>query len=158
LIEKRRVAMDRRSVIKAAGIFTAAATAFLAMPRWAFAAYSQKAFKQKASIDALQNLYGSSATTVSDKITLKAPDIAENGAVVPLEVITDLKADSIAILIEKNPSPLAIKADIPSGTQGLLKTRCRMGKTTNVMAVVESGGKLYTASKEVKVTIGGCGG
>ena len=89
---------------------------------------------------------------------LKAPDIAENGAVVPLEVQTDMEAESIAILITENPSPLAITAEIPAGTKGLVKTRCRMGKTTNVTAVVKSGGKLYTASKEVKVTIGGCGG
>jgi len=77
---------------------------------------------------------------------------------VPVEVQTDMEADSIAILIDGNPSPLALTADIPAGTKGLVKTRCRMGKTTNVTAVVKSGGKLYTASKEVKVTIGGCGG
>jgi sulfur-oxidizing protein SoxY len=130
----------------------------VALPRVAFAAYSDKAFKQKAGADALQNAYGANATTPSDQVKLKAPDIAENGAVVPLEVQTDMEAESIAILITENPSPLAITAEIPAGTKGLVKTRCRMGKTTNVTAVVKSGGKLYTASKEVKVTIGGCGG
>ena len=150
--------MDRRSVLKVAGAVTAAATALVALPRVAFAAYSEKAFKQKAGADALQNAYGANATTPSDQVKLKAPDIAENGAVVPLEVRTDMEAESIAILITENPSPLAITAEIPAGTKGLVKTRCRMGKTTNVTAVVKSGGKLYTASKEVKVTIGGCGG
>jgi sulfur-oxidizing protein SoxY len=150
--------MDRRSVLKVAGAVTAAAASLVALPRVAFAAYSDKAFKQKAGADALQNAYGANATTPSDQVKLKAPDIAENGAVVPLEVQTDMEAESIAILITENPSPLAITAEIPAGTKGLVKTRCRMGKTTNVTAVVKSGGKLYTASKEVKVTIGGCGG
>lgn len=150
--------MDRRSVIKAAGIMTAAATALVALPRIAWAAYSDKAFKAKGAEDALSGLYGGNATTPSDQVKLKAPDIAENGAVVPVEVETDLQAESIAILIEKNPSPLAISADLPAGTQAMVKTRCRMGETTNVTAVVKSGGKLYTATKEVKVTIGGCGG
>jgi sulfur-oxidizing protein SoxY len=150
--------MDRRGVLKVAGAVTAAATALVALPRVAYAAYSEKAFKQKAGADALQNAYGANATTPSDQVKLKAPDIAENGAVVPLEVQTDMEAESIAILITENPSPLAITAEIPAGTKGLVKTRCRMGKTTNVTAVVKSGGKLYTASKEVKVTIGGCGG
>jgi len=150
--------MDRRSVLKVAGAVTAVAASLVALPRVAFAAYSEKAFKQKAGADALQNAYGANATTPSDQVKLKAPDIAENGAVVPLEVQTDMEAESIAILITENPSPLAITAEIPAGTKGLVKTRCRMGKTTNVTAVVKSGGKLYTASKEVKVTIGGCGG
>jgi sulfur-oxidizing protein SoxY len=150
--------MDRRGVLKVAGAVTAAAASLVALPRVAFAAYSEKAFKQKAGADALQNAYGANATTPSDQVKLKAPDIAENGAVVPLEVQTDMEAESIAILITENPSPLAITAEIPAGTKGLVKTRCRMGKTTNVTAVVKSGGKLYTASKEVKVTIGGCGG
>ena len=150
--------MDRRGVLKVAGAVTAAAASLVALPRVAFAAYAEKAFKQKAGADALQNAYGANATTPSDQVKLKAPDIAENGAVVPLEVQTDMEAESIAILITENPSPLAITAEIPAGTKGLVKTRCRMGKTTNVTAVVKSGGKLYTASKEVKVTIGGCGG
>jgi sulfur-oxidizing protein SoxY len=150
--------MDRRSVLKIAGAVSAATAAMFAVPRMAFAAYSDAIFKQKAGADALQNAYGANATTPSDQVKLKAPDIAENGAVVPVSVETDMDAESIAILITENPSPLAITADIPAGTKAMVKTRCRMGKTTQVTAVVKSGGKLYTASKEVKVTIGGCGG
>jgi len=144
--------------MKTVGAISAAAVATLALPRVVFAAYSEKIFRVKTNEEALQGAFGSSATTVSDRVKLKAPEIAENGAVVPLEVKTDLDADSIAILIKENPNPCAIMAEIPAGTKGLVKTRCRMGKTTTVTAVVNSGGKLYTASQEVKVTIGGCGG
>jgi sulfur-oxidizing protein SoxY len=152
--------MDRRSVLKVAGAVSAAATALVAMPRLAMAAYTEKAFKAKGGADALQNAFGMNATTPSDMVKVKFPPIAENGAVVPVEVWTDdgLEAESIAILVEQNPSPLAIVAAIPAGTKGMVKTRCRMGKTTNVTAVVKSGGKLYTKTQEVKVTIGGCGG
>ena len=147
--------MNRRSILKAAG---AMAIALITLPRMAFAAYAEKAFKNKEVDSSLNELFGSNATTPSDEVKLKVPDIAENGAVVPVEVSTSLNADSIAIMIKENPNPLAIVADIPPGTEGKLKTRVRMGKTTLVTAVVNSGGKLYTASKEVKVTIGGCGG
>ena len=147
--------MYRRSILKAAG---AMAVALIALPRMAFAAYAEKAFKNKEVDSSLNELFGSNTTTPSDEVKLKAPDIAENGAVVPVEVSTTLNADSIAIMIKENPNPLAIVADIPRGTEAKLKTRVRMGKTTLVTAVVNSGGKLYTASKEVKVTIGGCGG
>ena len=152
--------MDRRSVLKIAGAVSAATAAMFAVPRMAFAAYSDAIFKQKSGGDVLQNAYGMNATTPSDMVKVKFPPIAENGAVVPVEVWTDdgLEAESIAILVEKNPSPLVILAQIPPGTKSMVKTRCRMGTTSNVTAVVKSGGKLYTKTQEVKVTIGGCGG
>jgi len=150
--------MDRRSILKAAGTISAAAAALVAFPRAVFAAYSEKAFKNPKVEDSLNELFGGNATTPSGDVKLKAPDIAENGAVVPIEVSTSLKADKIAFMVKENPNPLAIVADIPAGTEAMVKTRVRMGKTTQVTAVVSSNGKLYTASKEVKVTIGGCGG
>jgi|SRR6056300_80839 sulfur-oxidizing protein SoxY len=150
--------MDRRSILKAAGTISAAAAALAAFPRAVFAAYSEKAFKNPKVEDSLNELFGGNATTPSGDVKLKAPDIAENGAVVPIEVSTSLKADKIAFMVKENPNPLAIVADIPAGTEAMVKTRVRMGKTTQVTAVVSSNGKLYTASKEVKVTIGGCGG
>jgi len=150
--------MDRRSILKAAGTISAAAVALAAFPRAVFAAYSEKAFKNPKVEDSLNELFGGNATTPSGDVKLKAPDIAENGAVVPIEVSTSLKADKIAFMVKENPNPLAIVADIPAGTEAMVKTRVRMGKTTQVTAVVSSNGKLYTASKEVKVTIGGCGG
>jgi sulfur-oxidizing protein SoxY len=150
--------MDRRSILKAAGTISAAAAAVAAFPRAVFAAYSDKAFKNPKVEDSLNELFGGNATTPSGDVKLKAPDIAENGAVVPIEVSTSLKADKIAFMVKENPNPLAIVADIPAGTEAMVKTRVRMGKTTQVTAIVSSNGKLYTASKEVKVTIGGCGG
>ena len=150
--------MNRRSILKAAGTFMAAAAAVVAFPRMVFAEYNAKAFKNPKMDDSMNELFGSNATTPSGEVKLKAPDIAENGAVVPIEISTSLKADRIAFMVKENPNPLAIVADIPAGTQPTVKTRVRMGKTTQVMAVVSADGKLYTASKEVKVTIGGCGG
>jgi sulfur-oxidizing protein SoxY len=150
--------MDRRSMLKAAGTISAAAAAVAAFPRAVFAAYSEKAFKNPKIEDSLNELFGGNATTPSGDVKLKAPDIAENGAVVPIEVSTSMKADKIAFMVKENPNPLALVADIPAGTEAMVKTRVRMGKTTQVTAIVSSNGKLYTASKEVKVTIGGCGG
>jgi sulfur-oxidizing protein SoxY len=150
--------MDRRSILKAAGTISAAVAAVAAFPRAVFAAYSEKAFKNPKIEDSLNELFGGNATTPSGDVKLKAPDIAENGAVVPIEVSTSMKADKIAFMVKENPNPLAIVADIPAGTEAMVKTRVRMGKTTQVTAIVSSNGKLYTASKEVKVTIGGCGG
>jgi len=90
---------------------------------------------------------------------MKAPDIAENGAVVPIGVESRIKGtESIALLIEKNPSPLAASFDIPAGTETNIATRVKMGETSNVFALVKANGKYFLAKKEVKVTLGGCGG
>ena len=116
------------------------------------------AFKQKSEADVLKVLYGKTAT-VSDKIGVDAPEIAENGAVVPIAVTSTLpKVTAIAILVLNNPSTLASAYKIPEGTEAAVSNRLKMAKTSKVVAVVESDGKLYTASKEVKVTVGGCGG
>ena len=147
--------MDRRSVLRALG---GALVAAVALPKMAWAAWSKEAFDAKESTAAMENLFGSADVTSSEKVKLKAPEIAENGAVVPLEVRTDMDAEQIAIFIDKNPTPLAISATMGAGAAGLVKTRVRMGETSNVVAVVKSGGKLYSANQEVKVTIGGCGG
>jgi sulfur-oxidizing protein SoxY len=88
-----------------------------------------------------------------------APEIAENGAVVPVSVSTSLpNVTAIAILIPENPNTLAASYKIAEGTEGFVANRLKMAKTSKIVAVVESGGKLYSASKEVKVTVGGCGG
>jgi sulfur-oxidizing protein SoxY len=102
---------------------------------------------------------GSEVTEPSDAINIKAPDIAENGAVVPITISTDMEGiESIALIAEKNPVPLVASFDLGTGAQGFVATRIKMGKTGDVVAVVKSGGKLYSARKGVKVTIGGCGG
>jgi sulfur-oxidizing protein SoxY len=120
--------------------------------------YPEDAFKQKSDADAIKSLYGKTAEA-SDKVKLDAPEIAENGAVVPISVATTLEnVTSIAFLVSENPNALAASYLIPEGTLPSVANRLKMQKTTNVIAIVEAGGKLYSATKEVKVTVGGCGG
>jgi sulfur-oxidizing protein SoxY len=120
--------------------------------------YPEDAFKQKSDADAIKSLYGKTAEA-SDKVKLDAPEIAENGAVVPISVSSTLAdVTSISILVSENPNALAASYKIPAGTLPSVANRLKMAKTTNVIAIVEAGGKLYSASKEVKVTVGGCGG
>jgi sulfur-oxidizing protein SoxY len=162
---KERLAVTRRLVLRGAGsialtsiglgIVSLGATA-------AFAAandkYPEEAFKQKADKDAIQALYGRTAET-SDKVKLDAPEIAENGAVVPIAVTTTLEnVTSISFLVSGNPNALAASYVIPEGTLPAVSNRLKMQQTSNVIAIVEAGGKLYSATKEVKVTVGGCGG
>jgi sulfur-oxidizing protein SoxY len=120
--------------------------------------YPEDAFKQKSAADAIKSLYGKTAEP-SDKVKLDAPEIAENGAVVPIAVSTTLAdVTSIAFLVSENPNALAASYQIPPGTLPNVSNRLKMAKTSNVIAIVEAGGKLYSATKEVKVTVGGCGG
>ncbi len=109
--------------------------------------------------DALKGVFGSSATSASKAIKIKAPLQAENGAVVPVAVdASAIKgAEGVAILVEKNPAPLAAAVMTP-GAQGYFSVRIKMGKTSPVVAVVKAGGKLHSAKKTIKVTVGGCGG
>ena len=121
--------------------------------------WPQNAFKQKGEAETLKDLYGKASAEASDKINLDAPEIAENGAVVPIAVTSTLpKVTGIAILVLENPNVLAAAYKIPEGTEAAVSNRLKMAKTSKVVAVVESGGKLYSATKEVKVTVGGCGG
>jgi len=120
--------------------------------------YPEDAFKAKSEADAIKSLYGKTAEP-SDKVKLDAPEIAENGAVVPISVSTTLAdVTSIAFLVSENPNALAASYKIPAGTVPSVANRLKMAKTSNVIAIVEAGGKLYSATKEVKVTVGGCGG
>ena len=120
--------------------------------------YPEDAFKQKSDADAIKALYGKTAEP-SDKVKMDAPEIAENGAVVPISVSSTLdNVTSISILVAENPNALAASYRIPEGTLPSVANRLKMAKTTNVIAIVEAGGKLYSATKEVKVTVGGCGG
>ena len=120
--------------------------------------YPEEAFKQKSEADAIKALYGKTAEP-SDKVKLDAPEIAENGGVVPISVTTTLdKVTSISFFVAENPSALAASYRISEGTIPAVANRLKMAKTTNVIAIVEADGKLYSATKEVKVTVGGCGG
>ena len=120
--------------------------------------YPEEAFKQKSVDDSIKLLYGKTAEK-SDKIKLDAPEIAENGAVVPIAVTSTLAdVTAIAFLVAENPNALVAAYKIPAGTMPSVANRIKMARTSNVIVVVEAGGKLYSTSKEVKVTVGGCGG
>ena len=120
--------------------------------------YPEDAFKAKSEADAIKALYGKSPEP-SDKVKMDAPEIAENGAVVPISVSTTLTdVTSIAFLVSENPVALVATYRIPGGTAASVANRIKMARTSNVTVVVEAGGKLYSATKEVKVTVGGCGG
>ena len=151
----------RRNVLKSAvgaGAVAVAAAAGLLKPTQALAAWNNSAFEAKSVGDAMKGL-GVSGLADSKDITIKAPDIAENGAVVPVEVTSGIAGTtSIAIIAEKNSSPLVGNFNLTGGTQSFISTRIKMGKTSLVRVVVNAEGKTYTAAKEVKVTIGGCGG
>ncbi len=152
--------IKRRTFLKstlAGSAVAVAATAGLLTPSTVLAAWNKDAFAVQ-SLDSAMKATGFSGAVASDAIKIKAPDIAENGAVVPVTISTSLKAESIAIFSDKNAAPLAMNYTLASGTHGFVSTRLKMGKTGNVIAVVKAGGKLYQAQKEVKVTIGGCGG
>lgn len=152
------MSIKRRTVVKGVAASGALMGLGAFMPRIALAAWNEKAFTSKQQAEAVSALYGSDAES-SPNVVLNAPDIAENGAVVPVSVSTDLAdVESMAILIEKNPSPLAVQFMVPAGTDAEASTRVRIGQTSNVTAVVMAGGKAYSSTKEVKVTIGGCGG
>ena len=158
---KRRLILKGCGVIALAGLGAKLGILTFA-PTPAFAAANDKwpeeAFKQKAEADAIKALYGKTAE-VSDKVKLDAPEIAENGAVVPIAVTTTLTdVTSISFFVSENPNALAASYVIPAGTVPAVANRLKMAKTCNVIAIVESGGKLYSATKEVKVTVGGCGG
>lgn len=151
---------QRRLTIKAGGTFAAVAAAISAgiLPATAFADWNKAAFDAKTMNDVLKAMGGSAAEKSGD-ITITAPDIAENGAVVPIAVASKIaNTQSISILVEKNPSSLAAQFDILPGTEANVGTRVKMGQSSNVHAVVKAGGKYYVATKEIKVTLGGCGG
>jgi sulfur-oxidizing protein SoxY len=147
---------SRRNALKVLGLAVAAG---LAAPGWARAEWNKQAFDTKSLGDAVKAMGG--ATPVESKdITITSPDIAENGAVVPFTIASKIpNTESIAILVEKNPNILAANFEFPQGTEPWINTRVKMGQTSSVIALVKTtDGKFHYASKEVKVTLGGCGG
>jgi len=154
--------MNRRVFLQrslATGAIAIAASSGLLVPGTVLASWNKAAFEAKDMASAVKGAVGADAMEDSAAIKIKAPDIAENGAVVPITVSTTLKdVESISIFSEKNGTPLVAQFTIEKSTQPFISTRIKMGKTSNVVAVVKSAGKSYQAKKEVKVTIGGCGG
>jgi sulfur-oxidizing protein SoxY len=153
----------RRDAIRSGGGVTLlallAATGWLVPGRAHAQAWNKAAFDAKSVDDAEKAMGGSQVTPSKDVTFVSTPDIAENGAVVPVGIVSAIpKTESIAIMIEKNPTLLAAIFDIPPGTDPTISTRVKMAQTSNVYALVKADGKYYVASKEIKVTIGGCGG
>lgn len=148
---------SRRTAIKTTGAFATLVSLGIITQSQAQAAVDADSFKVKTFDDALKAIGGTPAT--SDQVTVVAPDIAENGAVVPVGASSKLpNTTDIYLIVEKNPTPLSCAFFIPAGTEPDVQTRLKMGQSTNVYAVVKADGKLYSASKETKVTLGGCGG
>ncbi len=127
-------------------------------PRDAFA-FNKAAFEAKSVADAAK-AYGGGAPTESKDVTLTAPDIAENGAVVPMAVASTLpNVKHLLVLVERNPAALVAKFDVTDAVEANFSTRAKMGQTSDVYAVaITADGKALYAKKEVKVTLGGCGG
>jgi sulfur-oxidizing protein SoxY len=153
----------RREVLKTGSGVTL--LALLAAAGWlepgeaAAQAWNKTAFEAKTLDDVVKALGGSAPAQSKDITFVSTPDIAENGAVVPIGVASAVaKTTAIAILIEKNPNVLAAAFEIPPGTDPAVSTRVKMGQSSSVYALVKADGKVYVASKEIKVTLGGCGG
>ena len=147
--------MERRQMLKMLGALAAAG--FLPQA-WA-QQWNKAAFDMKTLPEALRAL-GAQGAGTSDAIVITAPEIAENGAVVPVAVTSRLPGtQSIALLVEKNPNPLTASFTIPEGTEPSVSTRVKMAETSDVHAVVKTAdGKAYAVKKEIKITLGGCGG
>jgi sulfur-oxidizing protein SoxY len=153
---------SRRNVLRAGGgasLYALLAAAGILPSETALAAdWNQKAFDAKNIKDAFDAL-GAGSRIDSADIVMTAPEIAENGAVVPIGAVSRLPGtESIAILIAKNPTALAASFDIPTGTEPAVSTRVKLAESSDVYVLVKAQGKYYVTKKEIKVTIGGCGG
>jgi sulfur-oxidizing protein SoxY len=147
--------MERRGLLKVAAALVVAG---LLKPVAALAAWNKAAFSSKTSADAMKSL-GTPTAESSGGIVIEAPQIAENGAVVPIEITSNIPGTtSLAVLVEKNPYPLVARFDFKEGALPFVKINAKMGETSDVRVVATAGGKHYQATKEIKVTIGGCGG
>jgi sulfur-oxidizing protein SoxY len=148
--------LSRRLILKG----SLAVAALAAMPRALLAAvWPENAFSKTTSADAIADLFGTDQIAASDQISMKVPQIAENGAVVPVAIKTTLEnVESISIVVEKNPRPLAATFELPAGTLPEVASRIKMGQTSDVLAIVMTDSGLFSTAKNVKVTICGCGG
>jgi sulfur-oxidizing protein SoxY len=127
-------------------------------PLAALAAWNKEAFGAKSAADALKSLGAANATPSKD-LHIEAPQIAENGAVVPVEIASAIPGTTaIIVLVDKNPFPLVGRFDFKEGALPFVKVNVKMGETSDVRVLAEAGGKHYVATREIKVTIGGCGG
>ena len=153
--------MERRKALKTGsglGLLALLTAIGLVKPGAAWAKYEESAFDAKSMAETLEAL-GVVAAENNLSVHLTVPEIAENGAVVPVSVASFLDhTEQIYILVEKNPNVLAASFVIPDGTESFVTTRVKMRETSTVIALVKANGKFYRTTKEVKVTAGGCGG
>jgi len=148
--------LQRREVLKYTAVFGLMASAGLISSAQA-EEWNKAAFEGK-TIEDVFSVFGAGSPDKSSAVILNVPEIAENGAVVPVSISTTLKAQQLAILVEKNPNALVAQFFIPTGTEPFVTTRIKMAQTSNVYALVKADGKWSMAAKEIKVTLGGCGG
>jgi sulfur-oxidizing protein SoxY len=153
---------SRRQTLQAAGgigLYGALVSIGLLNPALVSAqTFNAAAFQSKTVADTL-NALGAASAAESKGVVINSPDIAENGAVVPVTIRSNLpKTQRMALLVEKNPSLLAGAYDIMDGTEPEVAMRIKMGQSSDVIAVVLADGKWHMARKEIKVTLGGCGG
>ncbi|HEY3554310.1 MAG TPA: thiosulfate oxidation carrier protein SoxY [Casimicrobiaceae bacterium] len=154
---------ERRDALRRGGALSlltlVAAAGWLPGSASAAETWNKGAFETHSLDETMKALGGSPPVPSKDIVFFSTPDIAENGAVVPVGITSNVpKTEAIAILVEKNPNMLAAVFDVPAGTDASLSTRIKMGQTSNVFALVKADGKYYVNSKEIKVTLGGCGG
>ncbi|MBL8471996.1 MAG: thiosulfate oxidation carrier protein SoxY [Rhodocyclaceae bacterium] len=153
--------LERRKALKAGagfGLLSALLSVGLISPQQARAAVNKGAFDAK-TLDETYKALGVSAPAVSDQVVINASDIAENGAVVPIGIKSNLpNTQMVALLVERNPNPLSASYNLTEAAVPEVTMRVKMGQTSNVIALVKADGKFYTATKEIKITLGGCGG
>ena len=151
--------LSRRKFITTLGKTTGFVALVASLPKLAWAKWNTAAFKATDLQSAIKAKYGDLPLAESSSVKLSAPKIAENGTVVPIKVKSNLaNVKNISIFVEKNPSPLVCTFHIGPNTEADIQTRIRMGESSDVIVVVEADGKLHSATQNVKVTIGGCGG
>jgi len=149
--------MKRRAFLKNTLLASAATATALVAPS-ALAKWTKETFEAEG-FDAVMAAIGADKAETSDKITIKAPEIAENGMVVPITISTDIAGvTAIHLLIKENPSPLTASFTLSEKAIPSVKSRIKMGKSSDVIAVVKAGDKTYMNTVAVKVTKGGCGG
>jgi sulfur-oxidizing protein SoxY len=130
----------------------------LVRPLAALAVWNKEAFSAKSAGDALKNL-GIANAQPSKDLTVEIPEIAENGAVVPIEISSTIPGTTaLIVVIDKNPFPLITRFDFKEGALPFVKLNAKVGETSDVRVLAEAAGKYYVTTREVKVTIGGCGG
>ena len=151
---KRRLFLKSALATSTLGV---AISAGLLTPSAVIASWPESAFTAKKSVDAIDALFGGTATE-SDKVIVDVADVAENGAIVPVKIKTSLEnVENMSILVNENASPLTASFNIQPEVDNEVSIRVKVGKPSDIIGLVKADGKLFTSKKHVKVTQGGCG-